>query len=103
MTDAPEATPATQPSPFRRYVFGDRAGVTALAVAAVSLAATITAHADFDNRVRAYLLRKPEVLEKLTAQGLVLKTSSPQEFQKFLENEVKRWNRVVKDNKITPQ
>ena len=45
-------------------------------------------------------LRKPEVLEKLTSQCLVLKTSSPQEFQKFLENEVKRWNRVVKDNKI---
>jgi len=48
-------------------------------------------------------LRKPEVQEKLTAQGLVLKTSSPQEFQKFLENEVGRWNRVVKENKITPQ
>ena len=48
-------------------------------------------------------LRKPEVQEKLTAQGLVLKTSSPQEFQKFLENEVGRWNRVVKDNRITPQ
>ena len=48
-------------------------------------------------------LRKPEVQEKLTAQGLVLKTSSPQEFQKFLENEVGRWNRVVKENRITPQ
>jgi tripartite-type tricarboxylate transporter receptor subunit TctC len=48
-------------------------------------------------------LRRPEVLEKLTAQGLVLKTTSPQEFQKFLENEVGRWNRVVKANKITSQ
>ena len=48
-------------------------------------------------------LRKPEVLEKLTAQGLVLKTSSPAEFSKFLETEVTRWQKVVKDNKITPQ
>jgi tripartite-type tricarboxylate transporter receptor subunit TctC len=48
-------------------------------------------------------LRSPAVQEKLTAQGVVLKTSSPQEFAKFLENEVTRWNKVVKDNKITPQ
>jgi tripartite-type tricarboxylate transporter receptor subunit TctC len=48
-------------------------------------------------------LRSPAVLEKLTAQGVVLKTSSPQEYQKFLENEVTRWAKVVKDNKIVPQ
>lgn len=48
-------------------------------------------------------LRKPEVQEKLTTQGVVLKTSSPQEFAKFLENEVTRWSRVVKENKISAQ
>jgi tripartite-type tricarboxylate transporter receptor subunit TctC len=48
-------------------------------------------------------LRSPAVQEKLTAQGVVLKTTSPQEFQKFLENEVGRWGKVVKANKITPQ
>jgi tripartite-type tricarboxylate transporter receptor subunit TctC len=48
-------------------------------------------------------LRKPEVQEKLTGQGVVLRTTSPQEFAKFLENEVTRWSKVVKDNKITPQ
>lgn len=48
-------------------------------------------------------LRKPEVQEKLTAQGVVLKTTSPQEFTKFLENEVTRWSRVVKENKISAQ
>jgi tripartite-type tricarboxylate transporter receptor subunit TctC len=42
-------------------------------------------------------------MEKLTPQGVVLRTSSPQEYQKFLENEVTRWAKVVKDNKITPQ
>ena len=45
-------------------------------------------------------LRSPGVLEKLTAQGLVLRTTSPPEFSKFLENEVARWSKVVKENKI---
>jgi tripartite-type tricarboxylate transporter receptor subunit TctC len=48
-------------------------------------------------------LRKPDVMEKLTAQGVVLKTTTPQEFNKFLGDEVSRWSRVVKDNKITAQ
>ncbi|HYC36092.1 MAG TPA: tripartite tricarboxylate transporter substrate binding protein [Usitatibacter sp.] len=48
-------------------------------------------------------LRNPAVQEKLTAQGVVLRTSSPQEFSKFLENEVTRWSKVVKDNKISAQ
>ena len=48
-------------------------------------------------------LRKPDVQEKLTAQGVVLKTTSPQEFTKFLENEVNRWSKVVKESKITAQ
>ena len=48
-------------------------------------------------------LRKPEVQEKLTGQGVVLKTTSPQEFAKFLESEVNRWSKVVKENRITPQ
>jgi tripartite-type tricarboxylate transporter receptor subunit TctC len=48
-------------------------------------------------------LRGPAVMEKLTAQGVVLRTSTPQEYQKFLENEVTRWAKVVKDNKIVPQ
>jgi len=48
-------------------------------------------------------LRSPAVESKLTDQGVVLKTSSPQEFAKFLESEVTRWAKVVKENKITPQ
>jgi tripartite-type tricarboxylate transporter receptor subunit TctC len=48
-------------------------------------------------------LRSPAVESKLTEQGVVLRTSSPQEFAKFLENEVTRWAKVVKENKITPQ
>jgi tripartite-type tricarboxylate transporter receptor subunit TctC len=48
-------------------------------------------------------LRSPAVEEKLTQQGLVLKTSSPEEYGRFLENEVTRWARVVKEHKIVPQ
>ena len=48
-------------------------------------------------------LRSPAVQEKLTAQGVVLRTTSPPDFTRFLENEVRRWQKVVKDNKITPQ
>ena len=48
-------------------------------------------------------LRSPAVESKLTEQGVVLRTTSPQEFTRFLESEVTRWAKVVKDNKITPQ
>ena len=48
-------------------------------------------------------LQTPAVEEKLTAQGVILRMTSPEEFSKFLENEVTRWQKVVKDNKITPQ
>jgi tripartite-type tricarboxylate transporter receptor subunit TctC len=48
-------------------------------------------------------LRTPAVESKLTEQGLILRVSSPQEFAKFLESEVNRWAKVVKDNKITAQ
>ena len=48
-------------------------------------------------------LRSPAVESKLTEQGLVLRVSSPQDFARFLENEVNRWAKVVKDNKITAQ
>lgn len=69
MTDAPDATPDTKPSPFRRYLTGDRAGTTALAVAALALVVAVAPYArgvDFDSRVRAYLLRNPEVLQEVS-------------------------------------
>jgi tripartite-type tricarboxylate transporter receptor subunit TctC len=48
-------------------------------------------------------LRDPGVQEKLTAQGVVLRITSPESYGKFLENEVNRWAKVVKDNNIKPQ
>ena len=51
----------------------------------------------------AQALRTPAVEEKLTAQGVVLQVSSPEHFTRFLEDEVNRWRKVVRDHKITPQ
>jgi tripartite-type tricarboxylate transporter receptor subunit TctC len=48
-------------------------------------------------------LRSPAVSEKLSAQGVVLQVTSPEHFTKFLEDEVTRWRKVVKDHKIVPQ
>jgi len=48
-------------------------------------------------------LRRPDVEDKLTAQGVVLRLSSPEEYQRFLEHEVKQWAQVVKENHISAQ
>jgi tripartite-type tricarboxylate transporter receptor subunit TctC len=48
-------------------------------------------------------LRSPAVEPKLTEQGVILRISSPAEYQSFLANEVNRWAKVVKENKITAQ
>lgn len=81
MTDAPETPPGptpdatsdastdTKPSPFRRYLTGDRAGTSALAVAALALLVAVAPYArgvDFDSRVRGYLLQNPEVLQEVS-------------------------------------
>lgn len=67
MTDAPEPTPA--PSRLRRYLSGDRAAATALGVAALALVVAAAPYATgigFDARVRAYLLKHPEVLQEVS-------------------------------------
>ena len=48
-------------------------------------------------------LRHANVEPKLTEQGVILRISSPQEYQKFLEGELTRWAKVVRDNKIKPE
>jgi len=39
--------------------------------------------------------------KKLEAEGLVVKGSTPQEFDTYAKGEEARWRKVVKDNKIT--
>jgi tripartite-type tricarboxylate transporter receptor subunit TctC len=48
----------------------------------------------------AKAMRDPEVNKRLVDQGLVMRLSTPEEFGAFLENEVHRWAKVVKENHI---
>jgi tripartite-type tricarboxylate transporter receptor subunit TctC len=45
-------------------------------------------------------LKTPEVAEKLAAQGMEVVGSKPEALQAFLQAEITRWAKVVKDNKI---
>ena len=47
-------------------------------------------------------LKTPSLQQHLDQQSLAVTASTPDEFQKFLVNEVERWGRVVRDNKIKP-
>jgi len=46
------------------------------------------------------VLKTPAASERLTAQGMDIVASSPGEFTKFLNGEIERWGKVVRDNKI---
>jgi tripartite-type tricarboxylate transporter receptor subunit TctC len=52
------------------------------------------------NTAMAEALQTPVVKQSLTEQGVDYRLSSPDEFGRFLEAEVTRWAKVVKDNKI---
>ena len=45
-------------------------------------------------------LKTPEVAEKLSAQGMEIVGSKPEALQSFVQTEITRWAKVVKDNKI---
>jgi tripartite-type tricarboxylate transporter receptor subunit TctC len=47
-------------------------------------------------------LQTPSVKEKLEAQGVDLRLSSPEEYQRFIEHELSTWSDVVKRNGIKP-
>jgi tripartite-type tricarboxylate transporter receptor subunit TctC len=45
-------------------------------------------------------LKLPEVAGKLAAQGIEIRTGTPQSAQQFIENQIDIWAKVVKDNNI---
>jgi tripartite-type tricarboxylate transporter receptor subunit TctC len=49
------------------------------------------------------ILRSPEVIERLAADGSVPQGSTPEEFAKFIAAEQKRWGQVVKTANIKPE
>jgi tripartite-type tricarboxylate transporter receptor subunit TctC len=52
------------------------------------------------NDALAKVLADPAVREKLTLQGMEIVASKPAELAKFVDVEVDRWAKVIKDNKI---
>ena len=48
----------------------------------------------------AKALREPAVERSLNDQGIEYQLSSPKEFGEFIEGEIVRWAKVIKDNKI---
>lgn len=47
-------------------------------------------------------LRQPEVASKLAAQGIDVRTGTPQAARTFIENQIDTWAKVVRDNGIKP-
>ncbi len=52
------------------------------------------------NDALAKVLADPAVREKLTLQGMEIVASKPAELSKFVDTEVERWAKVIKENKI---
>jgi tripartite-type tricarboxylate transporter receptor subunit TctC len=52
------------------------------------------------NAATAKALREPAVERSLHDQGIEYRLSSPKEFGDFIEGEIGRWAKVIKDNKI---
>jgi tripartite-type tricarboxylate transporter receptor subunit TctC len=52
------------------------------------------------NAAMAKALREPAVERSLHDQGIEYQLSSPKEFGDFIEGEIVRWAKVIKDNKI---
>jgi len=56
------------------------------------------------NRMNAELqkaLKEPAVAERLNAQGMTVTGQGPGEFKAFMQKEIERWRKVVKDNQIS--
>ena len=56
------------------------------------------------NKMHAALqkaLQEPAVKERLQQMGVVITATSPAELDRFVRNEIDKWGKVVRENKIT--
>ena len=59
---------------------------------------------DLVNRMNAEVqkaLKDPAVAERLAAQGMTVTGQGPAEFKSFMQKELERWSKIVKQNRIT--
>ena len=54
------------------------------------------------NEASVKALRSPEIRERLNEIGFDVVASTPEEFGKFMQDEVERWTEVVKRGNIQP-
>ena len=50
-----------------------------------------------------YILRDPDVQERLTTVGLIARGTTPAEFERVMDAQRQRWSAVARDHKIEPQ
>jgi tripartite-type tricarboxylate transporter receptor subunit TctC len=50
----------------------------------------------------AKALSSPEVMDRLGKMGLVIRTGSPEEFDRLIHSESERWARVIKERNLKP-
>src|ERR1700753_1971397 len=55
------------------------------------------------NRITTEALQDPTVKEKLAVQGAIVVGDSPEHFHAFLESEITRWAKVIKDAGVTTE
>jgi tripartite-type tricarboxylate transporter receptor subunit TctC len=49
------------------------------------------------------ILKMPDIAEKLRGLGAIVVGSTPEEFDKYVQDEIARWGKVVRDNNIALQ
>jgi len=53
------------------------------------------------NAEMAKIVKMPDVVEKMAAQGAEPQTNSPEEFTAWMKSEIAHWGKVITDAKIT--
>jgi tripartite-type tricarboxylate transporter receptor subunit TctC len=53
------------------------------------------------NTEMAKIVKMPDVIEKMAAQGAEPQTNSPEEFSAWMKSEITHWGKVISDGKIT--
>lgn len=54
------------------------------------------------NREITALLQTRDLRDRVEATGVIIRTSTPEEFQKFVRSEIEKWGRVMKEGHINP-
>ena len=52
------------------------------------------------NKEMTAILKEPDTAKKFADQGAEVVTSSPQEFGKFVQNDIEKWRKLIKAAKI---